>query len=1183
MNSQLVDLAAPPQLPSDAELMVPHGADPESAIVGPIAGRYDLGERIARGGMGIVYRAHDRLLNRTVAVKVMRGKFVHRPDLLRRFTAEARINGRLQHPGVVPVYEVGTLSDARPFIAMKLIEGQTLARLLRERVNPTENQVHFLKVFEAFCQTMAYAHQEGVIHRDLKPDNVMVGAFGEVQVMDWGLAKFLDPAAAVSSTPDGFEAIEKSAYLSDGITNTPVDEFPTHATAVVAVGPETPGVGQTTAGEVFGTLAYMPPEQARGEMDRVDRRSDVFSLGAILCQILTGQPPYFGPSESLKEMVRGGKLFGANILLDRCGADQTLIVLAKHCLEVDPLNRPADAGVLAVLVTECLEKLQDRTRQMEDTRLQAEARVAEAEARERLARRARRLAFMLAVAGVFVAGMLAAGLGWYANDRLSRDADELGRRTVAIQQIDDAINEADNLDGQARTENGTWLERDAAGQQATAACRRAEVLFAVSSSVPGETHDRFEFVKAKSAETNRATRLAVALQEWRSGLFLMGGSFDPSAAKRCRELFALHGFDLFGRNASLVAADLKSHLAATSIADALVNWLAVSADAGERERLADIVGEVEGTPTNSWIAALKGNVPNELVKLADQARHSPVPAAVFAVAGRRLIDAGRAGDAERLLLAGVRLYPADFPINAQLGILLHADPDRRLDAVRYLTAACTAHPNDPIVSLTLGSVLADAGRGAEARRLLQTAAKVDPQLESAHVRLGQLLAGDGDVEGARASFAAAVAIDPSDAVAQIGLGQSELARGDHAAAEKAFRAANANKPNAMASAGLGAIHLKRWEASKAIGAYRTASELQPANIDYRLGLIRALRMANNSPAAIREAQIAAKTVPSSAAVQRVLGELLRTSGNKAAAIDAYRAAEKCDPHDVDTKLQLGMLYEALDDMTSAQEAYQAAAAISPEDSTIKAALARVQSESNRAPATIDACRQLLARRPGNLVVRHQLGRLLAERGDVAAIDELKKAADDKHATNEMRLDLAEALLRFGRFREAASAYRDAAARFPEESAEQLAAQTAARNALRWAGLETRLPEALAGAIVPSTAAAWADFGEVCRHTGRFAGAARFFAAAAKDDAKFARLDAVYSALAGFKIGSDAKDLTDAKRAELRKSALTALQHDRSWTADPALAAIREPARLEDLTPEEKSEWQLLWAGEPVRR
>src|SRR5262245_46380912 len=180
MIAQRPYLPDPPALPSDITAPdIPRGAEPESAITGPIARRYELNEQIARGGMGVVYRANDRLLNRTVAVKGNRSRFMDRPDLLRRFLGEARINGKLQHPGVVPVYEYGTLADTRPYIAMKLIEGQTLARLLCDRPNPADNLAHYLKIFETLCHAVAYAHRQGVIHRDLKPENVMVGEFGE--------------------------------------------------------------------------------------------------------------------------------------------------------------------------------------------------------------------------------------------------------------------------------------------------------------------------------------------------------------------------------------------------------------------------------------------------------------------------------------------------------------------------------------------------------------------------------------------------------------------------------------------------------------------------------------------------------------------------------------------------------------------------------------------------------------------------------------------------------------------------------------------------------------------------------------------------------------------------------------------------------------------------------------------
>src|SRR3954451_14900818 len=213
-----------------------------------------LGE-IARGGMGAVLRGRDADLGRDVAVKLLLERHEGSPELVRRFVEEAQIAGQLQHPGIVPVYELGALPDERLYIAMKLIRGRTLAELLADRADAAEDRPRYLAIFEQACQAMAYAHACGVIHRDLKPSNVMVGSFGEVQVMDRGLAKVIDR---------GGVADEERSLRSQAVPD-PVRTLRTGS-----------GADESRAGSVLGTPSYMAPEQARGQLDTLDERADVF-------------------------------------------------------------------------------------------------------------------------------------------------------------------------------------------------------------------------------------------------------------------------------------------------------------------------------------------------------------------------------------------------------------------------------------------------------------------------------------------------------------------------------------------------------------------------------------------------------------------------------------------------------------------------------------------------------------------------------------------------------------------------------------------------------------------------------------------------------------------------------------------------------------------------------------------
>ena len=246
--------------------------------------RYELGETLARGGMGQVAEARDRYLQRPVAIKVLSPEMAANPGLSRRFVQEALVLGRLEHPHIVPIHDLGIDSQGRNYYSMKYVRGITLRdvlngirkgrTLLIEQYPLTE----LLNIFQKICDAVAYAHSQGIIHRDLKPANIMLGEYGEVLVMDWGLSKILDDP-------------------EPGETTLPPESIKPHDN-------DNPG---TRFGTVMGTPNFMAPEQAEGQLDAIDARTDIFSLGAILYSILALRPPVIGTTEEevLNRIKRG--------------------------------------------------------------------------------------------------------------------------------------------------------------------------------------------------------------------------------------------------------------------------------------------------------------------------------------------------------------------------------------------------------------------------------------------------------------------------------------------------------------------------------------------------------------------------------------------------------------------------------------------------------------------------------------------------------------------------------------------------------------------------------------------------------------------------------------------------------------------------------------------------------------
>jgi serine/threonine protein kinase len=263
--------------------------------------RYEIRRPLGRGGMGTVYAAYDRRLEREVAIKVSNAA-APSSDLETRLRQEARVLAHLEHPGIVPVHDAGVLEDGRWFYVMKYVRGETLP----QHVASLSGEAAVLGVFERIAETVAFAHAAGVVHRDLKPSNVMVGAFGEVLVLDWGVAKVL---ASTRTTPEPSPDQEITPESSTG-----------------------PG---TASGTRIGTPGFMAPEQDRGDASTAGPAADVYSLGALLYWLLAAAP---APA-SAEAIARG--LSGLQPRPSR-----RLRAIVARCLADAPERRYADAAAL---------------------------------------------------------------------------------------------------------------------------------------------------------------------------------------------------------------------------------------------------------------------------------------------------------------------------------------------------------------------------------------------------------------------------------------------------------------------------------------------------------------------------------------------------------------------------------------------------------------------------------------------------------------------------------------------------------------------------------------------------------------------------------------------------------------------------------------------------------------------
>ncbi len=389
------------QRPSPASVTEPSatGATPEGAL-GTGADEPTLVpiHLIAEGGMGEVHRARDRALGRDLAMKILHTHLSGTARMRDRFLDEAQITAQLAHPSIPPIHTLGRLADGRPFFTMKEVHGRTLAELIADGNELSEQRR--LEIFQRVCEAVAYAHARGVIHCDLKPLNIMVGAFGEVLVMDWGVARLVAPTS-----------------------DTAAAEPPVQTTAS----------GTTTSWEVAGTPAYMPPEQALGEADRIGPASDVYALGVVLYEILAGERPYQGGVPQLLFLASQGQV---PPLPRREGSaiDDSLDEIITKAMHPDPAMRYADASTLGEEVARWREGAMRREKALAIVREASELLAEVAPMRARSRALAREASVMLASLPVD-AGPAERREAWHKSDEAVAIEHEAALALTEIEQM----------------------------------------------------------------------------------------------------------------------------------------------------------------------------------------------------------------------------------------------------------------------------------------------------------------------------------------------------------------------------------------------------------------------------------------------------------------------------------------------------------------------------------------------------------------------------------------------------------------------------------------------------------------------------------------------------------------------------------------------------------------------------
>jgi tetratricopeptide (TPR) repeat protein len=859
----------------------------------------------------------------------------------------------------------------------------------------------------------------------------MVGSFGEVQVMDWGLAKVL---------PRGGIADDEKAGQPDRQET---------VIATARSGSDAPGLSHP--GSAMGTPAYMAPEQARGEGDRVDERADVFALGSILCEILTGEPAFLGRSSA--EIMRNaalGDMADALVRLNACGAEAELVALARDCLAREAEDRPRHAGAVAARVTTYLAGVQDRVQAAERERAVAEARAVEERKRRKL---------QLGLAGCLLALTTVGGLGTtYYLQQHSAWAAALERGT----------REALTLRAVAEQEP----EKVERWEAVVAAWRQAEAALGPGSDPRAPAivaaHLRDAQEHADAALRDRA--LLAAATEVRANQLDLGLAWADSAYARA---FREADLDLDTLQPTEAGERLKTRPPAVAVAAAaaLDDWALVRREDRPKEsrwrRPVEAARVADPDPFRDRVRAALLE-PDDAARevalrklVADPAAAAlPPPSTVLLAAS--LKDDAAAVD---LLRAATARNPDDAWVNYALGVrLAELRPAPREEQVRYLSMARAARPETAHILAHLldnmqrtdealavfadlvarrpgnvhhlwcyGLCLKDHGR-PEAARVLERfvaagreAIRLDPGDPRAYFHLGLALTVRGELEPAIASYREAIRLRPDDTLAHNNLGLALVDRGELEPAIASYREAIRLKPNyAEAHCNLGHALRMRGLSAEALAECREAIRLKPDDAEAHFGLGYTLREMGRLDEGISEFRQAIRLKPDYVEAHFNLGYALGSQGKIPEAIAEYRETIRLKPDYVKAHFNIGVALAGQEKASEAVAEYREAIRLKPDLAEAHCNLGDALCSQGKVSDAIAEYREAIRLKPDNAEAHSHLDHALRKRGLFAeAMAECREVIRLKPDVPEAHIDLGNTLRALGRHDEGISEFRQA--------------------------------------------------------------------------------------------------------------------------------------------------------------